>query len=371
MGKVIKWKSETRKLSDLKPWDKNPRKITDIDFEMLVREINEIGFTVPLTIDTNNVIVAGHQRRKAMIELGRDDEVVPVRVPSRALTEFEFERIAIGDNKFIGEFAPELLTANFNVDFLLETMKFDKIELFPEEVKPLEAKDDDYEIPEEIETDIVLGDLFEIGGHRLLCGDSTDFAQVEKLMNGEKADMVFLDPPFDFSHKFIADAKIIASASCSIFLMSCDRVVCHNVVENNDIFTRIFAVDFRSAHLVSNNCPMTRVDLIAEFTIGKQRFKNTHDGFSTLIECSKIYNKNKMINFGFSQAKRIELPAKFIEHYSSEKEIIVDLYAGAGSTIAASQQLNRKCFAVEKDPKNCQRILNRMRNCYAVNSVIC
>lgn len=129
MPKVIKWKSDVRKLSDLKPWPKNPRKMSDSQFEMLIREINELGFTNPIIIDTNDMIIAGHQRRKAMYELGREDELVPVRIPERPLTKEEFERIAIGDNKFIGEFAPELLNGNFDVDFLLSTMKFEQWEL--------------------------------------------------------------------------------------------------------------------------------------------------------------------------------------------------------------------------------------------------
>lgn len=136
----IKWKSEKRKLSDLIPWEKNPRRMTDEAFEKLVKQIKDGGFTAPIIINTDNKIIAGHQRRLALLELGYKNDEVPVRVPNRELTKDEFEFLAIGDNKNIGEFDYEALSKNFDVDNLLG-MGFEKWEfgslqndLFPVEV---------------------------------------------------------------------------------------------------------------------------------------------------------------------------------------------------------------------------------------------
>jgi hypothetical protein len=116
----ITWKNETRKLSDLKPWDKNPMIMTDAKFEKLVGQINDFGFTNPFVINVDNTIVCGHSRRKALIQLGRNEEVVPVRVPSRLLSEEEFTLIALGDNRYVSAFDPGMLGSNFNPDTLLK-----------------------------------------------------------------------------------------------------------------------------------------------------------------------------------------------------------------------------------------------------------
>ena len=136
----LKWESGFKRLSDLNVWDKNPRTITDQNFEDLVKQIDKVGFTNPFIIDTDDTIVAGHQRRKALIELHRENELVPVRYPNRKLTQIEFESIAIGDNKFLGDFDQELLKQNFDFDFLLNNMNFEKQFLIPEEITPKEKQ---------------------------------------------------------------------------------------------------------------------------------------------------------------------------------------------------------------------------------------
>jgi site-specific DNA-methyltransferase (adenine-specific) len=206
--------------------------------------------------------------------------------------------------------------------------------------------------------------MFQVGGHRLLCGDSTDSDQVARLMGGELADMIFTDPPYDLEDNYSGNIFEIVKESCHIFIMNSDKLLIQNVNNGFKWFRKFFAVDFRLARLVDNNQPMTRADFIAEFCKGKTRFKNLYDGFSTLIQCAKISNNNDSINFGHKQAKRVELPATFISHYSEKNEIIVDLFGGSGSTMAAAEQLERKCYMMEFEPKNCQIIINRMKKMY-------
>jgi DNA modification methylase len=187
-------------------------------------------------------------------------------------------------------------------------------------------------------------------------------------MGDDLSDLIFTDPPFDLEDSYSQNIFDVAKEDSHIFIMNSDRLLIDNV--NNGImwFRKFFAVDFRQARLVSNNQPMTRVDLIAEFCKGKTKFNNTFDGFSTLIECAKIHNSNEAINFGHKQAKKIDLPAKFIEHYSNEGELLVDFFGGSGSTMAACEQMNRRAKLIEYDPKNCQIIIDRMKKCYNLDA---
>jgi DNA modification methylase len=146
--------------------------------------------------------------------------------------------------------------------------------------------------------------------------------------------------------------------------MNSDRLLIDNINNGIKWFRKFFAVDFRLARLVSNNRPMTRVDLIAEFSKGKTKFNNLFDGFSTLITSAKIHNDNSNVNFGHNQAKRVELPAVFIKHYSNKNEVVCDFFGGSGTTMAACEQLDRICYMIENSPEHCQRIINRMETCY-------
>jgi len=182
------------KITKLKPNKANPRLIKDDKFRKLVNSIKEFPAMMelrPIVVDTDFTILGGNMRFKALSELGYKD--IPDNWVKQAneLTDAEKRRFIIEDNVGFGEWNTETLASDWD----LEELEAWGVDLdWPSE--PLEAAEDDYEIPEEIETDIVLGDLIEIGEHRLLCGDSTDSDSVAKLMNGEKADMAHNDPPY-------------------------------------------------------------------------------------------------------------------------------------------------------------------------------
>ncbi len=355
------------KIKDIKLNPNNPRLIKDEKFKKLVKSIDEFPKMMdlrPIIINKDNVILGGNMRFKALKELKYKD--IPDNWVKYAdeLTEEEQRRFIIADNIGFGEHDWDVLANEWDetnlIDWGLEIPEF----AIGEE---LEAKEDDYEIPDEIKTDIVLGDLFEIGEHRLLCGDSTKKEDIEKLLNGNLSDMIFTDPPFDLEDTYSSNIFDSAKEDSHIFIMNSDKLLIENINNGFKWFRKFFAVDFRQARLVSNNQPMTRVDLIAEFCKGKTKFNNTFDGFSTLIECAKIHNKNEKINFGHKQAKKIELPAIFIEHYTLKNELVIDFFGGSGSTMAACEQLKRKCNMIEYEPTNCQIIINRMKEIYQLN----
>jgi DNA modification methylase len=349
------------KISDVKLNPNNPRLIKDDKFRKLVKSIEEFPKMMalrPIVINADSVVLGGNMRLKALQQLKYKE--IPDEWVKRAedLTEDEARRFIIADNVGFGEHDWDMLANEWDADELVDW----GLDL-PTDwgVEELEAEEDDFDIPEDgMDTDIIYGDLFSIGEHRLLCGSATKKKDTERLLNGEKSDLIFTDPPYDLEDTYSQNIFDSAKEDSHIFIMNSDRLLIDNV--NNGImwFRKFFAVDFRQARLISNNQPMTRVDLIAEFCKGKTKFVNMFDGFSTLIECAKIHNNNETVNFGHKQAKRIELPTKFIGHYSNKNEIVVDFFGGSGSTMAASEQLKRKCYMMELNSRYVEVIVRRM-----------
>jgi hypothetical protein len=179
-------------ISQVIPNPTNPRIIKDDKFKKLVKSIQEFPEMLelrPIVVDSNMVVLGGNMRMKACIAAGLKE--VPIIVADN-LTEQQQAEFIIKDNVGFGEWDWDLLANQWDVEALEDW----GLELPFDNTPVLEAEEDDYEAPSEIQTDIVLGDLIEIGQHRLLCGDSTDSDAVARLMDGQKADMVFTDPPY-------------------------------------------------------------------------------------------------------------------------------------------------------------------------------
>jgi DNA modification methylase len=180
-------------INEIKPNPSNPRIIKDEKFKKLVKSIQDFPQMLelrPIVIDENNIVLGGNMRLKACIEAGLTD--VPVK-QAKELTEEQKKEFIVKDNVGYGEWDWDDLANNWDEQLLTEW----GLDIPNFDATVLEAEEDDFAVPDGgSETDIVLGDLFEIGEHRLLCGDSTDSDQVAKLMNGQKADMAHNDPPY-------------------------------------------------------------------------------------------------------------------------------------------------------------------------------
>ena len=180
---MLEWKNEKRRIKDLIPWSQNPRKISPEQLEHLKRSIERFNYAAPAVVNTDGRIIAGHMRLKAMAALGRGDEEVDVRVPSRALTEAEAEELTIRDNANTGEWDMSLL-AELNLDSLLEFgLDTDLLDRVRQRVK-----EDNFDAEAEAAAIITPvtkpGDLYVLGENRLLCGDSTKKEDFEKLLGG-------------------------------------------------------------------------------------------------------------------------------------------------------------------------------------------
>ena len=186
------------KISKIKSNPDNPRIIKDDKFHKLVESIDKFPKMMelrPIVIDNNDMVLGGNMRLKALQHLGFKDVSETWIKRADDLTDEEKKEFIIKDNAGFGEWDWDILANEWDVDFLKDC----GLDIPDDWTPEIEATEDDFEIPEEIQTDIVEGDIIEIGNHRLMCGDSTQIDQVEKLMNGEKADMVFTDPPYSIT----------------------------------------------------------------------------------------------------------------------------------------------------------------------------
>ena len=138
-----------------------------------------------------------------------------------------------------------------------------------------------------------------------------------------------------------------------------ERRLAYLISEHDDMFRRLFCVDFKVARLINNNAPMSQCDFIGHFRKGSPtRFKNLKDHFTTLLSIPKT-SKADNNNFNHKHCKRVELPGSFITHFTDENDNVLDLFGGSGSTLIACEQTNRNCYMMELDPYYCQVIINR------------
>jgi hypothetical protein len=192
--KKINWKTEKRKVKDLIAWEGNPRQLTAKQASDLTRSIEKFGLADIPIVNTDGMMIGGHQRVSILLSLGRGDEEIDVRVPDRKLNQKECEELNLRLNKNVGEWDWDKLV-NFDLSELLD-YGWTKEEL-SSKFTPRVVEDDfdaqaEYDAIKDAKTK--RGDLYLMGPHRLMCGDATDRSDVEFLMNGEKADLSFTDP---------------------------------------------------------------------------------------------------------------------------------------------------------------------------------
>ncbi len=358
-------------INQVKANPNNPRIIKDDKFKKLVKSIKEFPEMLelrPIVVNEDMVVLGGNMRLKACKEAGLDK--VPV-IKASNLTEEQQKEFIIKDNVGFGEWDWNDLANNWETEKLQEWGL--DIPGFENEVV-LEAEEDDFAAPEGgIETDIVLGDLFEIGEHRLLCGDSTDSDQVAKLMNGEKADMVFTDPPYgidivgnngkvggDNKAKNGVYSKVIADDTTDTakeFYQTCISLGFENfIIWGGNYFTDF--LPFSSSWIIWDK----RGDMNSNnFADGEMAWCS----FETRV---RIYKQiwNGMIREG-EKDKRVhptQKPIKVLSDIINDQikgSLIFDGFLGSGSTMVAAHQLKRKCYGMELDPKYCQVIVDRMK----------
>ena len=369
---------EIRKLSEIKPNPNNPRLIKDEKFSKLVeslRSFPEMAEVRPIVVNTDMVILGGNMRYKAMKEAGWKQ--VPVEVvdwPEDKQREF-----IIKDNVGFGEWDWNDLANNWDSEDL------DKWGLnVPDMGEELEAEEDDYEIPDEVQTDIVLGDLFEIGEHRLLCGDSTQTDTFKALFGEHLADLVVTDPPYNVAYEGKTKKKLTiendSMGDGDFYQFLYDFYTALGSYTKAGGSWYVWHADSEGANFrkaMADAGIMVKQCLIwvkQTMVMGRQDYQWKHEpclygwkegaahGWYSDRKQTTVLNFDRpQRNAEHPTMKPIPLFAYQIGNSSKQGDIVADGFGGSGTTMVACHQMQRKAYIVEFDPKYCQVIIDRMR----------
>ena len=377
-----------KNVEELIPYENNPRK-NDEAVDKVALSISAFGFKVPIVIDSNNVIVTGHTRLKAAKKLGL--KTVPC-IQADDLTDEQIKAFRLADNK-VAEFSQwdeEKLMKELDelgaVDMSL--YGFDDLE---NQLENLKAEEDDYDESkiDDVEPRAKLGDIFQLGEHRLICGDSTDAAVIDRLMDGVKADCVFTDPPYNLQteggckgsigkslKKQGKDIEFIADFSPSDFLnvlpivfngnmnayIFCNKELLPdylNWCKNSGYSWNVLIWKKPTAIPI---CDSHRPDIEYLLLFRKNALWNngTDANYSRCLQYDRV--KKSEENGNHPTPKPIELIANELKISSNKNSVVVDFFGGSGSTLIACEQLNRKCYMAELDPRYVSVIVNRWLN---------
>ena len=365
------------KLTDLIPYENNPR-INDDAIDVVANSIKEFGFKNPIIIDKDNVIVCGHTRRLAAIKLGLT-EVPCIRADD--LTEDQIKAFRVADNKTselstwdldklkieLGDI--ELNMADFGFEDLLDQMK----EL---------PEDDEFDADTELEKEAFVkkGDIWHLGRHKLMCGDSTT-SDVQVLMEGKYADLCVTDAPYNVDYEGGSGMKIQNdNMSGEEFYKFLDKAF-KNInlsLKPGACFYEFFAtrehVNFENA--LKDNDLSPKQELIwsknGQFTLGRQDYqwdfepcfygwKNgaSHNWYSDRKQkCVLTFDKPKRNELHPTQ-KPVPLISYLMKNSSRPKDLVIDLFGGSGTTLIAAEETDRTCFTMEIDEKYASAIVRR------------
>jgi len=394
---VVKKEFIQIKIEDLIPYGNNPRHNEEAVPDV-AESIRQCGDLDPIEVDENNVILSGHTRLLALRQQGFTETDV---IRYTGLTEEQKKKYRLLANK-TGEKATwdleKLAEELDDLDFDGFDFGFD-LDGILEDEKEIEED----EVPEKAESRCKLGDLWQIGSHRLICGDSTDVAVIDRLMDGVKANMVFTDPPYGYnyqsnmrtqSEKFDVlenDDKILdffQSIKNTVvgFVYVCttwktaDKWIelfknyyeLTNVIiwdkgggGIGDLF-HTFSTDYEMILVCNNGQELRgkRYGSVWNFTNTEISKMKKEELLKIVLEQKEYYSiwKQKKDNpneYVHPTQKPVALSAKAIRSSTDFDEIVLDVFGGSGSTLIACEQLNRKCYMAELDPKYCDVIIAR------------
>lgn len=360
------------------PYNKNSKKHPKKQIEQVANSIKEFGMNQQIVVDKQGVIIVGHGRYEALKLLGM--EIKPEYIKVVDLTEQQAKAYRLADNK--------LNESDWDMQLVLEELKelepamldltgFDKDLI----IEADEADDEVPETPEEPKSK--LGDLYELGEHRVLCGDSTKIDDVERLMDGKKADMVFTDPPYGvnydggYAEKGKRRDKLENDGTPDIYADSLPLAVSYSkdggafYVWYSDSKSLAVLQAVLNAGLEVRNHIIWNKNMAQFGAIGAQ-YKSKHEPCLYMFKKGKSlcwYGANNEIsvwdvaraskNEYHPTQKPIDLVCRALKNSSKGEDIILDLFLGSGSTLIASEKTGRICYGMELDPKYVDVIVQR------------
>lgn len=377
------------KIDKLIPATYNPRKNlkpSDAEYVKIKNSIEKFGFVSPLVINKDMTVIGGHQRLKVLKEMG----IVEVECIIVDLDKTNEKALNIALNKIQGDWDEEKLEALLqelkleDFDTNLTGFDFDEVDEILKDVNG--SKEDDFDVDsayEEIEEPITKpGDIWILGKHRLMCGDSAQKEDVMRLMNNQDADMLLTDPPYNVDYvgktsealkikndnmsdnQFYEFLKKVFENMYSVTKEGASIYVFHADTEGLN-----FRKAFKDAGYKLAECLIWKKDC---FVMGRQDYQWQHEpilyGWKEGAAHHFINDRTQSTILEFDRPRQsslhptmkpIDLVARLLKNSSKENDKILDLFGGSGSTIIAAEQLNRNCYTMELDPKYCDVIVKR------------
>ena len=371
-----------RNIAEVIPYEKNPR-VNDQAVDAIMKSIQQFGFNSPIIVDSSGVIICGHTRYKAALRLGLTS--VPVAVASELSPE-QVKAYRIADNKLA-----ELATWNYDMLIAeIETLKDSGIDLSlldfeivdmnqPETLK--EGKTDANAVPDKPQDAVsVRGEVYQLGEHRLMCGDSTSPTDMLWLMKDDLAKLYLTDPPYNVAVTCAAGKTIqndnMSDASFRSFLTEAFKTASVVMDENCMLYIFFASIEHVNFHLAADAAGLDiKQELYwikSHFILGHQDYhykcepcmygwkRGGHYVWYGPRQASNLFRyKKPNVNKDHPTPKPVEMLVELIRNSSRRGEIVLDSFGGSGSTIIACEQTGRICRAMELDEKYCDVIRKR------------
>lgn len=364
---------------DIKPYPNNAKKHPKKQIEQIANSIKVFGMHQPVVVDKQGVIIVGHGRWEAMKFLGWDEKHIEKYVQVADLTEEQASAYRLADNK--------LNESDWDMNLVIEELKgltepYLELTGFDKDLI-IEPDERDDLIPENVPPQAKLGDLYQLGNHRVLCGDSTKVEDVERLMDGKKADIVVTDPPYNtgmegkpddekarLSHMFndkienweqflsdiFANYYAVTKGDCAYYVFIDWRRVndIRSEMEKHMDVKNVIVWD-KKVHGLGSDYKST-YELCIVGKKGKPEINNRYGlDYQDIWRLQREMGRNK----DHATAKPVELLVKPISHASKADDIVLDLFLGSGSTLIAAEKTGRICYGMELDPKYVDVIVKR------------
>lgn len=407
----LKWSTLQKRVDDLIPQDVNPRIITDKQMSDLKKSLKKYNLVEIPAVDLNGKILAGHQRIKALQLLGRGDEFIDVRIPNRKLTDAESKQYLIASNATGGDWDFESLKS-FDLNILTEA-GFNEIELAKFWDEDKEVDSDEFDVEKELKKikkpKTKLGDLIILGKHKIICGDSTKKENLERLFGNEKASMIYSDPVYNlninydagiggaqdyggnvkdsrtfeeyktFIRQSLEAALNVSKPNLHVFYY-CDQIyigmvqdlyrslgvsnkrVCLWLKNSQNPVPKVFCNKayepavygiLGRPYLAESITDLNEV-MNKEFGTGNELVTQV-DNFLEIWTAKRLSSKD----YEHATSKPITLHEKAIKRCTKPSDIILDSFLGSGSTLLAGEQLGRRVYGCELEPRFCDLIIKR------------
>lgn len=352
-------------IGEIVPYARNAKKHDKRQIDNVAESIRQYGFVQPVVIDRDGVIVIGHCRVLAAKKLGMEavpcvcvDDLTPEQVNALRLVDNKTNE-SDWDMDLLSMDLPEIDLSAFDFDWGLPEITEEVIE------------DEAPEVDEDAEPIAKLGDIWQLGRHRLMCGDGTDKGSVELLMDGKKADMVFTDPPYGVDYEGInndsrSGLEDLLTSAFENYKENCidgASVYCFHSDKCADIFHAVFRSFCHFSSMIiweKQSLVLSQSDYqsIHEPCLYGWFDNGTHRFFGDRKQTSVWHFDRNSIE-GHTTPKPIGFICKALENSSKKNENVLDLFGGSGSTLIACEQLDRTCYMMELDHKYCDVIIKR------------